>query len=200
MNWYRQYVRIRERWIRLHTWMIARELGGFGGGGARIESPVLLTNPKNFHLGKDAVICAGSMFACVDEYAGVRYNGFIRIGDRVIVRENAQISAAAGITIGNHVGIARGVVISDHNHGFFPDAGDNYVDTPLESVREVAIEDGCFLGAYCRVAPGVRIGKRAVIGAGAVVTEDVPPYSMVVGAPGRVIKRYNFDTGKWDRI
>ena len=56
------------------------------------------------------------------------------------------------------------------------------------SAKPVVIEDGVFIGANAVVIEGCRIGRKSVIGAGAVVTDDIPPHSLVVGAPGRVIK------------
>ncbi|MBU0681661.1 MAG: acyltransferase [Proteobacteria bacterium] len=84
--------------------------------------------------------------------------------------------------------IADNVFITDHNHIF------NHPDMPAALVRElqteqVVIEDGCWLGYGCVVLKGVRIGERSVIGANAVVTHDIPPYSVAVGNPARVIRK-----------
>ncbi len=50
------------------------------------------------------------------------------------------------------------------------------------------------------ITAGVTIGKHSVIGAGSVVTKNVPEYSVAVGNPARVIKRYNFDSGQWEKV
>jgi len=68
------------------------------------------------------------------------------------------------------------------------------------SRQEITVEDEVWIGANCVVVAGVTIGKHSVIAAGSVVTKDVPPYSVVVGNPGRVIKQYSFDSNKWENI
>jgi carbonic anhydrase/acetyltransferase-like protein (isoleucine patch superfamily) len=63
--------------------------------------------------------------------------------------------------------------------------------------KPVVIEDDVWIGANCVVLPGVRIGRKAVIGAGSVVTREIPPLCLAVGNPARVIKRYSPETGAW---
>ena len=76
---------------------------------------------------------------------------------------------------------------------------ENYQHNPLV-VKDVIIEDGVWLGEKTMVLPRVHIGKKAVVGTGSVVTKDIPEYSIAVGNPARVIKKYNFDTGKWEKV
>jgi len=64
----------------------------------------------------------------------------------------------------------------------------------------IVIEDEVWLGANVVVVAGVTIGKHSVVAAGAVVTKSIPPYSVAVGNPARVIKQYNFETKKWERV
>lgn len=64
----------------------------------------------------------------------------------------------------------------------------------------VIIEDDCWLGFNCEVLSGVHIGKHSIVAARAVVTKDIPPYSIVAGNPARVIKQYNFETKLWEKI
>lgn len=197
MNYYGMFEKWRMRWYRLHTWMVFRQFGSHGARG-RVESPVLLSNPERIHVGDDFVACAGCMLSCVTECGGEKYDGEIHIGNNVGMREDVQIAAAARVTLGNDLSIARGVIITDNIHGFTPVKGLPYAYTPLDNVKEVVIGDGVFLGAYCRVSPGITIGEYSVISAGAVVTKNIPPYSMVAGAPGRIIKRYNPETKAWE--
>ena len=62
------------------------------------------------------------------------------------------------------------------------------------------IEDECWLGFGCEILSGVHIGRHSVVAARAVVTKDVPPLSIVAGNPARVIKTYNKETKKWERV
>jgi acetyltransferase-like isoleucine patch superfamily enzyme len=141
---------------------------------------------------------------------------FIHIGDRVIIHEDAWISAQTGkndslpslsfgsdtriqrfvkiichgsITIGRGVLIADRVYISDVE--YVP--GYRRVDNcgrPMTEPLPIAIEDGAFIGMGAVVKPGVKIGKFAYVAVNSIVTEDVPERTMVVGAPARAVRRW----------
>ncbi|MDR2391406.1 MAG: acyltransferase [Planctomycetota bacterium] len=196
---YELLMKLRERWIRLHSAMAGRTLGSYGGNG-RIEYPVHINAPKNLSVGRDVVICSGTMLSCVKEWAGRgNFDGRIALGDRVVVREGVQISAAESVTIGNDTGLGRNVLISDHDHDYrLVDRA--ILENPITAPRPVIIEDGCYLGAMVRVAPGVRIGRHSTIGYASVVTRDIPPYSVAVGSPARVVRRYDFEKKLWESI
>jgi lipopolysaccharide O-acetyltransferase len=125
----------------------------------------------------------------------------IVIGDDVQLNNNVHITAVRSVTIGHRALIASGVFISDHNHGTY--AGANQSDPrvpparrPL-SVLPTEIGDDTWLGEYVCVLPGVRIGRGVVVGAGSVVTADLPDYVIAVGAPARVIRRFDSASGSW---
>ena len=65
---------------------------------------------------------------------------------------------------------------------------------------KVIIGDYVWIGANVVVTSGVNIGSFSVIGAGSVVTKDIPDYVIAIGAPARVIKKYNFNSGNWERV
>ena len=62
------------------------------------------------------------------------------------------------------------------------------------------IEDDVWIGELAVILPGVRIGQGAVIGASTVVNRDIPPFTIVVGNPARVVKRFNFESENWESI
>jgi acetyltransferase-like isoleucine patch superfamily enzyme len=88
--------------------------------------------------------------------------------------------------------IAGRVYISDHDHVLDDPVLSSCENKKLIS-KPVVIEDGCWLGEGCVILKGVRIGKRSVIGANAVVTKDIPEYSIAAGVPAKVIKKINFN-------
>lgn len=100
------------------------------------------------------------------------------------------------VTIGNHVIMAQNVVASGLNHSY------QDIDTPIClqkcTTAPITIEDEVWIGANAVITAGVTVGKHSVVAGGTVVTKDVPPYSVVGGNPARILKRYNFDTGKWE--
>ena len=126
----------------------------------------------------------------------------LTIGEHVQVNNYVHIGVKSSIVIGNHVLIAGNVFISDHNHGTYSGPADH--SSPLippalriECSTPVSIADNVWLGEHVCVLPGVHIGKGAVIGAGSVVTTTVPEYSIAVGVPARVVKRFDFDREMW---
>ena len=126
----------------------------------------------------------------------------ITFGDDVQINDYVHIAAISNVYIGNHVLIASKVFISDHNHGeyginVYHDSPDiPPIMRPLRA-RPVIIEDNVWIGETVSILPGVRIGQGSVIGAQSVVTKDIPPNSIAVGVPARVIKKYNDENGKW---
>lgn len=130
--------------------------------------------------------------------SGVRISAgsLIEIGDNCIFGRNAHVNAGNcnGIVIGNDVAIADGVYLRSSNHNT------DRIDIPIKyqghtaatvsykgSVYSMVIEDDVWIGARAIILSGAYIGNGSVISAGAVVSNIIPPYSIVVGNPGRVI-------------
>lgn len=122
--------------------------------------------------------------------------GAVILGDGVRVGLSNVIIGP--VTIGNDVIIAQNVVISGLNHGY------EDISMPISkqpcTAKQITVEDECWIGANCVITAGVTIGKHSIVAAGSIVTKDIPPYSVVVGNPAKVIKKYNTESGKWERI
>jgi acetyltransferase-like isoleucine patch superfamily enzyme len=120
----------------------------------------------------------------------------------VVIGERSRIGISSvligPVTIGNHVILAQNIVMSGLNHGY------EDISTPINlqkcTTKEIVIDDETWIGANAVITAGVHIGKHCVIAAGSVVTKDIPAYSVVVGNPARVIKRYNFETKEWEKV
>lgn len=146
----------------------------------------------------------------------VPFNIFV-LGDCSVIEDYAIINNAVGdivignytrigftntligpVTIGDKVNIAQNVVISGLNHNF------EDIDKPIAeqdiTTKQITIEDNVWIGANSSILPGVRIGKHVVIGAGSVVTRDIPSYSVAVGNPARVVKQYDFEKKQWVKM
>ncbi|WP_311329314.1 DapH/DapD/GlmU-related protein [Capnocytophaga gingivalis] len=128
----------------------------------------------------------------------------IEIGENVEINDEVHIGATQKIIIEDNVLIASKVYISDHNHGSYK--GDEQ-DSPMSIPKErkihsspIRIEKNVWIGELCCILQGVTIGEGSIIGAMSVVTKDIPPYTIAVGSPAKLIKRYNFKTKKWDKI
>lgn len=99
------------------------------------------------------------------------------------------------VAIGRHVFLGQHISVQGINHGY-KDIHENPNLQPLEK-RPVTIGDYTHIGTNSTVVAGITIGERCMIGAGSVVTKDIPPYCVAVGNPARVVKRYDFDLQKW---
>ena len=104
----------------------------------------------------------------------------ITIGDGTYLNRNTEVVAAESVSIGRDCKIGRDVLVMDTDQHALP-------GRPL-AVRPVVIEDRVWVGARAIVLKGVRIGHDSVVGAGAIVTRDVPPWSVVAGQPARVLR------------
>ncbi len=152
----------------------------------RTRIDVLPFNP--FSLGEGSTI---EDFSTINNGVGaviIGNNSRIGIGNVVI----------GPVTVGNNVILAQNIVMSGLNHGY------EDINLPIHkqpvSTAPIFIEDDSWIGANAVVTAGVTIGKHCVIAAGAVVTKDIPPFSIAVGNPARVIKQYNKETGKWEKV
>ncbi len=123
-------------------------------------------------------------------------SGHVLLGDRVRVGVGSTIIGP--VVMGNGSGLGQHVFVSGFNHGY-SDATKNSSVQPLV-IKETVIEEEAHIGANSVILPGVRIGKRSQIGAGSVVTKDVPPFSIAAGNPARVIKRFDFEKEEWVRV
>nr|WP_317170070.1 acyltransferase [Rhodocytophaga rosea] len=106
----------------------------------------------------------------------------LSIGDHTFINTGVIISVRSKVSIGKYCQIANQVIIMDNDfHGV------ENRDTP-EIPQPIIIEDNVWLATRCMILKGVTIGKGAVVAAGAVVTKDVPPYTLVGGVPAKIIR------------
>lgn len=123
----------------------------------------------------------------------------VQIGDNVYAGNRVSILVGDEIVIGRDVLIASDVCITSENHRSNPEAEISYAKQPL-IIKPVYIGDGCWIGEKAVILPGVSIGKKSVIGAGSIVTKDIPDYCIAVGNPAKVVKKYDFETHKWEKL
>lgn len=121
----------------------------------------------------------------------------LRIEDGCCIGRFNEIYATKSVVLERKVLTAERVYISDNLHGY-DDINTPIIDQPIKQVKTVRIGEGSWLGAGVSVI-GANIGKHCVIGTNAVVTKDIPDYSVAVGIPAKIIKRYNFSTKRWER-
>ena len=168
-------VETRPRWfIRLLAPLYQHR-----GRHAIIHHSVRMDTPpyRKFWLGDYSVV---ESFACINNAVGD-----VIIGDHT--RIGLHNTIIGPITIGSHVNLAQGITITALNHNF--DDSEKRIDQQGVTTKEVVLEDDIWVGANAVILPGVTIGKHAVVAAGAIVTKDVPPHSLVAGVPAKVIRQ-----------
>lgn len=115
----------------------------------------------------------------------------IVIGNECHFGDDVHITGFRQIVIGHHLLTGSNVLITDNAHGF--PVGEHRqmppIQRPISSRGPVVIGDNVWLGCNVCIMPGVHIGEGAVVGANSVVTKDVPPFSVVVGAPAKVVRQ-----------
>lgn len=164
-----------------------------------VRGGVIACKPECLHFGKGVSIGANTFLNAVTFNNGTKYNPIIKIGEGTSIGKNCTLSAINKVEIGKHVLFAAHVHITDHSHGY-EDISRPIAPQTLITKGPVVIEDDCWLGFGCEILSGVHIGKHCVVGARAVVTKDVPPYSIVAGNPARIVKQYNFETEQWELV
>lgn len=168
-------VETRPRWfIRLLAPLYQHR-----GRHAIIHHSVRMDTPpyRKFWLGDYSVV---ESFACINNAVGD-----VIIGDHT--RIGLHNTIIGPVTIGSHVNLAQGITITALNHNF--DDSEKRIDQQGVTTKEVVLEDDIWVGANAVILPGVTIGKHAVVAAGAIVTKDVPPHSLVAGVPAKVIRQ-----------
>lgn len=172
------------------------------GAGVSIEPGVQLVCAQAIELGDNSSVCSYSMLNCwspgsklivhnharLDQGTHIQVmGGTLEIGKRTYIGPYTCMAGPGDIRIGEDCLIASGVGIYANNHNF--DDPTRRINQQGSSCKGIVIEDDCWLGSGARVLDGVTIGQGSIIGAGAVVTKDIPPYSVAVGVPAKVISK-----------
>lgn len=112
-------------------------------------------------------------------------NGKLQIGDNVILSSDVTIDFSGEVVLGNNVTVSEGAYILSHKHD-----SKKLSNRSNDSCKpmKVKLKEGCWIGAKAIILPGVTVGEYSIVGAGAVVTKDVAPHTIVVGNPAKFIK------------
>jgi len=140
---------------------------------ARMDTPPY----RKFWLGDYSVI---ESFCCINNAVGD-----VIIGDHT--RVGLHNTIIGPVTIGSHVNLAQGITVTALNHNF--EESCKRIDEQGVTTKPVIIGNDIWIGANAVLLPGVTIGDHSVVAAGAVVTKDVPPHSLVAGVPAKIIKK-----------
>lgn len=190
------YTLLKDKNISLYK----KKKFGYFGNNTFLKKPYYqLSGEKYIYIGNNVTILKSCRLAVYGE--NIKKSCSIIIGDGCYIGFNftALADARGKIIIGNNVLFASNIIITNEDHGINPEIEDSYMEQEL-SYKDVQIDDECWIGEKVCILPGVHIGKKSIIGAGSVVTKSIPDYSIAVGNPARVIKKYNFTKHCWEKI
>jgi len=121
----------------------------------------------------------------------------IIIEDNVGIGQNVHITSGAKLVIGKSSTILANVFITNIDHDY------TEIDIPILNqkmiIKDTKIGENCFIGIGAAVQAGTILGKQCIVGANSVVRGEFPDYCVIVGSPARIIKKYNFETQRWEK-
>lgn len=186
-----------SRWFKakrelLYTKWIRNALGAFGENSS-IGFPCMLQGggEKRLTIGHNTRINAHAVIGLWSEFSGDTFTPIVKIGNHCNIGEYCHISAINKITIGDGLLTGRFVYIGDNSHGglSWEEADIAPEKRKLKSKGDIMIGKNVWIGDKATILGGVTIGDNAIIGAGTVVTHDVPPNSVVGGGKMSVLKQ-----------
>lgn len=164
-----------------------------------IGSDCTLEGEDRITIGSNSLIGPGSELLVYKKHFNRSLDSMLVVGKHVRITARCRITCAGKITIDDDALFAPDVFITDHNHGMNPEVEGGYSPQDI-TVKDVTIGAGVWLGQRVCILPGVTVGAHSIVGANSVVTHDIPPYCIAVGAPARVIKKWNSDRKCWDHV
>lgn len=158
--------------------IVFRAMCRTAGHGLQVGPEVVLKHPETMELGEAVFIGAQTMIQG-------RFDGTCRIGNHVWIGPHSYFDAR-NLVLEDYVGWGPGAKVLGSSHTGYP------IDVPIIatelSIKPVVIGYGADIGTNATILPGVHVGAHSIVGAGAVVTIDVPEYAVVAGVPARVIR------------
>lgn len=157
------------------------------GKNSRIDSYCIIgaLGRSNLVIGNNSSIGVFSRIVVSSGYQSL--GEYIIIGNNVGVGGYSNIGGSGGVSIGDNTIIGPYFSAHPENHNF------ESVDIPIRlqgtTRKPIKIEDNCWLGAKVTVLAGVTIGRGSIVAAGAVVTKDIPEYSIAIGSPAKVVRK-----------
>lgn len=157
------------------------------GKNSVIISPIQLSCPLRIEVGNDVFIWDNARINVIEQYYDFHYEPELILEDGVTIGQNCHIVCCNSIVLKKGATLGPCVTLADAHHG--------YEDLKIPIMRQqmksspIVIGENSLINSHCFVSQGVKIGKECFIGAGSVVVNDIPDYSVAVGNPARVIRQ-----------
>jgi len=158
-----------------------------------IGKPIILEGTKQVKIGDRVRIYPGVRIEAHGE------GGKITIHDNVSIGQNFHIvSSGTELVIGKDTTISGNVFVTNLDHDYKQIGA--HILKQEHLTKETRIGQNCFIGYGATIQAGAILGKQCIVGANSVVRGMFPDYSVIVGAPAKVVKKYNPDSGEWEKI
>lgn len=166
-----------------------------------IRFPIDIRGKKGIDFGKKLT----TGYHCRLESFCERGKKSLIFGNNIQINDFVHVAALKEVRIADNVLIASKVFITDLEHGSYcGNEDDSFPESIVKerplSAKPVCIKENVWIGEHVSILPGVTIGENSIIGANSIVTKNIPANSIAVGSPAKIIKQYNFETKKWERI
>lgn len=157
-----------------------------------VANPLFIYGANKIYVGNKVRIFPGIRLEVHD-------NGSIKIDDDVAIGQHVHItSAKENLVIGAHSTILGNVFVTNIEHDY-QEIGVHVMQQKL-IVKTTVIGENCFIGYGSAIQAGTILGRQCIVGANSVVRGTFPDFSVIVGAPARIVKRYNFALKKWQKV
>lgn len=160
-------------------------------------NPLKIT-PESIILGDRVSIGNNARIEGIKNYEDKKFDPQIILNDGVTIQQNIHLTCAESIEIGENTAIAANVTITDIHHPY------DDIHLPIEqqniTTKPVYIGEGCKIYNNVVIMQGTKIGKHCTIGANSIVSGDFDDYCVIVGAPAKIVKKYNSGTKIWEKV
>jgi len=154
-----------------------------------IGKPVFIGKFKRIFIGNKVRIFPGARIEVIDNESSITFDDNISIG------QNLHITSGGQLKIGRDTTIAENTYISNIDHEY-QNINTHILKQP-NIIKETLIGENCFIGFGVVIQAGTILGKQCIVGANAVVRGVFPDYSVIVGAPAKIVKRYDIEKKEW---
>ncbi|RUT70403.1 acyltransferase [Flavobacterium cupreum] len=156
-----------------------------------IGKPVYLGRINRVFIGKKVRIFPGARIEVIDNLSSIVFEDDISVG------QNLHIISGGNLIIKTRTTISANVFISNLDHDY--KAIEVHILEQPNIIRETLIGENCFIGYGAVIQAGTILGNHCIVGSNSVVRGSFPDYSVIVGAPAKVVKRYNADKKQWEK-
>lgn len=193
LTWYRLKNGIIRRIYFLHRFQF-RKLGKH----SVVFKPICLIGKKYISLGNNVRFGEYSRIEAIDSRNKKKFTPSLTVGDNTSFEQFAHIIFSGSIVIGKGCTFSCRVMITTANH-IYNEKLQSILFNDLAS-KDIKIGDYCFFGMDTKIFPGVSVGDHVIVGANSIIMHDLPSYTICVGVPAKPIKKYNENTGRWEKI